>query len=79
MLNPLDRDQADYVWAMTEWLKCTTLDMEEKSIVAELLAAALVSVEEFDVVRHIVTQGFFYHILQSAIVKARREGIGREW
>lgn len=79
MLRPLDRTQAEYIWAMEQWAAVTTLDEAERSIVRTLLSAAKKSLSDFDAMRNVATQGFFRPTTMSAIEKGRAAGILRKW
>lgn len=78
MLNPLTRTQAEYIWAMEQWLRCETLDMHERNLVEHLLRAARISLVDFDAMRHVAYTSFG-PVLLTAVAKARQAGLLREW
>jgi len=78
-LNHLDRHQAQYVWAMQQWLTTPGLTAHEQAVVNHLLTAAYTSVEEFDAVRRVMFSFTLVDTLNSAIAKARHHGLLKEW
>ena len=77
-LNPLDRQQNEYIWAMGEWLKTEGLTAQEATMVRSLHTAAVQSLADFDMVRKIAL-GAFTSTLVSAVSKARAQGHMKEW
>ena len=79
MLKPLDRTQAEYIWAMEQWAALPTLTEVERSVVINLLNAARKSLVDFDAMRNVATQGFFRATTLAAVEKGRAAGILRKW
>lgn len=75
---PQPRSQAEIKWAIDEWLKCTTLDEFERTLITEMRGGIEESMDRFNRLRSVFCN-MFEPQLMSAMKKANDEGRCLKW